>query len=642
MMRLGIRTRVLLAAMLPVSVASVLLAMVFMSVVLKDIESAERERAHALARQVAAMAEFPLFTGYGSALQAVVNTSMREREVRGVTILDRKEQVVAETGEPVALEALAGASGETRAVIRDLRFVVVQPIYATDIPVDDLFEQDAQAPRAHVLGYVALTLARDDFLYGERVLIGAGVLVTLVGLLFGILLALRLVRAVSKPLLRVIDVVDRFGAGDLDARVRVDAGGPLQALEEGINRMAERIAQHSAELERRVAAATREMREKRDEAEQANAAKSRFLAAASHDLRQPIHALRFFVDGLADEVRGQPRLAALVARMQGSLDATSAMFDALLDISRLDAGVIRADAHDFPVAWLLQRVEIVFSPMAVERGLRYTVVGSRAWVRSDPVLLDRILQNLVANALKYTESGGVLVGCRRRGDRLSIEVWDTGPGIPQEHHEEIFQEFAQLQRPAREPAQGLGLGLAIVRRIARLLEHPLGLRSTPGRGSAFAVEVPRVAPSAERHDMPLPALAFHRFPGVHVALVDDDAAIREAMVDLLRRWGCIVVAEHSSDALLERLEQDVSGIDILICDYRLGRGETGLEVIADICKRLGHHLPTLLITGDTAAPELKATHGSGYYVLHKPVAPAKLRQAMHHLLKRARPPGGNT
>lgn len=632
---LGIRARVLLAAMLPVSLVALLLAIVFMMVAVSDLDAAHRQRTLALARQIASTSEFALFTGNRNALQALAVASKRERDVRAVALLDRTGAVIARAGDvAVGYGLLPTRADEVREITDSTTRLVVQPVVASGLPVETLFEQtvDGRASDAHVLGYAVLDVSRDSFAEGGRALIVAGMLVTLGGLLFGCLLAMRLSRGVTRPILQVTRVVEEYGRGELQARVPAEAGSPLRALEEGINSMAARIERHRDELERRVDEATAELRVKKEEAEHANTAKSRFLAAASHDLRQPIHALRLFVDSLRDELREQPRAQALLERVQSSVDATSAMFDALLDVSRLEAGVMETSVRDFPVRTLLQRLELMFTPLALERGLRYSVVTSRAWVRSDPALLDRVMQNLVSNAMKCTTAGGVVVGCRRRGDRLLLEVWDTGPGIAAEYRQEIFQEFFQIQGAARESGRGLGLGLAIVERICRLLDHPVHLRSTPGRGSVFAVAVPRGAPAADAGVAQQASPAEYRFTGARIAVVDDDPAIRDAMRELLERWGCGVSVSGSAMELLDALEAGDVIPDVLICDYRLRGGASGLDAVAQIREALGVPLPTLLITGDTGPDRLREAHDSGFQLLHKPVAPAKLRQVIHLML----------
>lgn len=620
---LGIRTRVLLAALLPATLVAIVLALLYTSVVVRDLNFTHEQRAVALARQVASMAEFALFTRNQSALQGVVNGARAERDVASITVLSPQGELIVRSGpEP-------GSPGNsTRSVL--------EPVFATEVPVESLFEGgrpgSEQAPQL-VLGYVVLELSAESLTKRQRELAVAGLIATLGGLLFGWLVAMHLSRGVTRPILEVSSTIERFEKGDMSARLKASPASPLHGLEEGINRMADRLQQHHEELQQRVADATAELRVKKDEAERANRSKSRFLAAASHDLRQPIHALRLFVEILRDELAGHARAGTLLTRIQSSVESMSAMFDALLDISRLEAGVIETRLQDFPAHGLLRQLELMFAPVAAQRGLRFGVIASSAWLRSDPALLDRLLQNLVSNALKYTQTGRVLVGCRRRSNGLSIEVWDTGPGIAPEHHREIFQEFFQVEGLGREDGKGLGLGLAIVERISGLLGHPIRVRSAPGRGSMFAVEVPygrhatvAAAPSAR------PSAAPRQFGGLRVGVIDDDATILQAMADLLVLWGCAPLCAQSVEELLDRLNGGNKRLHMLICDYRLEAGYNGIEAIERVRRSVGGRLPAILVTGDTAPDRLKEARDSGLQLLHKPVAPEHLREIMHQLL----------
>ncbi len=393
-------------------------------------------------------------------------------------------------------------------------------------------------------------------------------------------------------------------------------------------------------LAARLRESTEEVRLKKEEAERANVAKSRFLAAASHDLRQPMHALSLFTGSLREEVGDQDRARNILDRIQSSVDSMVQMFDELLDISRLDAGVIEKEVRDFPVQTLLTRLDTLFSPLAVDRGLRFSVVASSAWVRSDPTLLDRILQNLASNAIKYTKAGGVVIGCRRHANALSIEVWDSGPGIGRERQAEIFQEFVQLENPERDRRKGLGLGLAIVERMSNLLGHPIRLRSVPGRGSVFAVEVPYgnvaqggVVQAAILH-------AIDPFASVRVAVIDDEPEVVDATTQLLERWGCVVVGAGSEAEMLELLSRETRAPDFLICDYRLRHEREGLSAIRNIRLAAGKNMPAVLISGDAAPEHAEKARASGIDMLQKPVAPARLRQVMRRLLSSPSGPSG--
>jgi signal transduction histidine kinase len=635
MKRFGIRSRVLLAAILPVIAVAILLGTIFVVVEVTGLDRAHEQRAIALARQVAASAEFALFTDNQPALQALLQATRSEPDLAGVTIANRDGAALVGIGSSPPGVGVPPPFDATTVTSHQRARVVVQPILASDLPIGDAFE-DRLSARPILMGYVVLELSRQGVLARERALIIAMLLTGLGALLFGSVLAVALSRGVTRPMLHLSEVVERFGRGALDARASVGEANPLHPLADGINRMAGRIEQSREELERRVADATEELRLKKDEAEKANLAKTRFLAAASHDLRQPIHALRLFAESLREEVPEETRAGQLLQRIQRSIDTTSTMFDALLDVSKLDAGVIQATPCEFPIQTLLSGLQEMYTPVALSKGLRFSVVRSRAWVRSDPVLLERLLQNLVSNAMKYTIDGGVLVGCRRRGGTIRVEVWDTGSGIAPEHHDQIFQEFFQVGRPRAAGAQGLGLGLAIVQRIAGLLDHPLQVRSQLERGSMFAIELPGAAPSSVVPAPPLPLATEAGFVGTVVALVDDEVEILDAMRELLQRWGCTLIAARSESELLRRLEASAITPDLLICDYRLGPGANGFSVVENMRHTIGRDVPALIITGDVAGEHLQEAQSRGYELLHKPVAPAKLRQIMRVLLSRAR------
>ena len=378
-------------------------------------------------------------------------------------------------------------------------------------------------------------------------------------------------------------------------------------------------------LEHKNAALLQKLREQKEVADRANVAKSKFLAAASHDLRQPIHALMLFVAALRQEVLA-PAQRQLVNRMDASIQAMESLFNALLDISKLDAGVVTPRLEAFALTSLLAKLDNDYAPVAQAKGLRFRVRASSAWVLSDPTLLERMLRNLVENAVHYTQRGGVVVGVRRRGAAVAIEVWDTGPGIPADRQADIFQEFYQLDNPERDRRKGLGLGLAIVDRLSRLVQHPVRLTSRPGRGSRFMIELPYVAPESLALASPVgDEASAQALVGGFVVVIDDEAAIRDGLEILLGSWGCLVLTAASGTEAVHKLGQAERFPDLILSDYRLRDGETGTDAIRRIVENLGRPVPAVLITGDTAPDRLREAQASGYRLLHKPVATEKLR-----------------
>jgi signal transduction histidine kinase/CheY-like chemotaxis protein len=434
-----------------------------------------------------------------------------------------------------------------------------------------------------------------------------------------IVLALILGYAMSLSLIGPVTEVEarlkQIAGGDFSQRVHVINRDELGALAANVNRTSEQLGCLYQKLEL------------------ANLAKSRFLAAASHDLRQPLHALNLFLDQLRHE-RNQAERKQLLARIDTAVASMNELFNALLDISKLDAGVLAPSISDFPLDRLLKRIETTFTTAARDKGLRLRMVSSRAWVRSDFILLERILLNLVSNAVRYTERGGIVIGCRLRDGRLRIDVYDSGIGIPEDQRRNIFGEFYQLDGGKQECAGGLGLGLAIVDRLCGLLDHPIELSSRVGRGSRFSLSIPSVpagAAPAEAPDTARALLVSER--GKLIIVIDDNESVRESTCGVLQRWGCLVVTAHSEDAALIKLAELGKQPDLIISDYRLAHEKTGFELINRMRRACGAQIPAFLVSGDTTPERLRKAHDSGYYLLHKPVMPITLRSVVTQLLR---------
>ena len=364
------------------------------------------------------------------------------------------------------------------------------------------------------------------------------------------------------------------------------------------------------------------------EAEDANRAKSKFLAAASHDLRQPIHAQGLFLEVLARSKLSAAQYDAL-ANARATWQASAEMLDTLLDFSRIEAGVVEPQMQTFALQPLLNKLENELAPQADAKGIVYRSRETRLAVRSDPALVALILRNLVSNAIRYTDSGGVLVACRTRGAEVLIEVWDTGIGIEPSQQQEVFREFHQLGNAERDRRKGLGLGLAIAQGLARALGHALSLVSEPRRGSVFRLRLP-IAQDAAASAVPDADAGSTRVFDVRVLVIDDDESVRAGMRQLLSAWGCACdVADTIEEAqALARAHPP----DVVISDYRLRGQRTGAEAIAALRAEFGADLPALLITGDTAPERLREARASGVPLLHKPVSPDQL----YHGLVRVR------
>ena len=351
--------------------------------------------------------------------------------------------------------------------------------------------------------------------------------------------------------------------------------------------------------------ATEALEAAKREAEQANLGKSRFLAAASHDLRQPLQTISLLHEILAKQVEDEATLR-LVGRLDETVSSMSSMLDTLLDINQLEAGIVRREMVDFPINAVLDQLRTQFTFHAAAHRLGWRVVPSSLSVRSDPRLLEQMIRNLLSNAVKYTNEGKILLGCRRRGDQLRMEVWDTGIGIPQEQLQAIFEEFHQLDNPARERSKGLGLGLAIVERLAGLLGHTVDVRSRPGKGSVFAVEVPlgQDAPNwRPRQIWPGATESAHRSGAILV--VEDDPSVREMLALLLDGEGHRTTAVEDGRQALELAARGTICPDLIVADYDLPQGLNGLQVVAGLRETLGREVPAVILTGDISTSTLR-------------------------------------
>jgi PAS domain S-box-containing protein len=376
------------------------------------------------------------------------------------------------------------------------------------------------------------------------------------------------------------------------------------------------------------------LREAKLEAEQANLSKTKFLAAVSHDLLQPLNAARLFTSALLE--RREPIANEnLVRNVSNSLEDVESLLGTLVDISKLDAGVIKADVAPFALSELLENLAAEYTQVARSEGLQLHFIACSALVRSDIQLLARILRNLLSNAIRYTYSGRVVLGCRRHEQSLSIQVWDSGMGIAENRLEEIFQEFKRgdVQRPDQD--RGLGLGLAIVEKIAGILGHRIHVRSWPGRGSMFSVEVPISATAPK----PLPNLLMsepmlERLRGARVWVLDNDATICAGMRTLLEGWGCRVVTALSEEDLARQVDNYHAGADLLIADYHLDNDQNGVDAVARINARRACAIPAMMITANYSNELKQQIRELGHTLMHKPVRPMKLKAAMSHLLAR--------
>jgi len=409
---------------------------------------------------------------------------------------------------------------------------------------------------------------------------------------------------------------------DLEHRVR-ERTAALTGLNEQLRQ----------EISERSAAESR-LREAKREAEQANLSKTKFLAAVSHDLLQPLNAARLFTSALLEQSFG-PKAEGLVRSVSTSLDDVENLLGTLVDISKLDAGVITPDVTAFDLRDLLNNIAREFRQMALAEGLRLDFVPSSAIVHSDSQLLARILRNFLTNAIRYTEQGRIVLGCRRQANHVLLQVWDTGAGIPGDKLTEIFQEFKRIRPMGGQGDKGLGLGLAIVDKIARMLGHEVSVSSEEGRGSVFSVRVPlgklRPAPPAPRDTGVVSA--DHGLSGARVWVIDNDLAICQGMKTLLEGWDCQVVTAISADDLAAKVDVVNARVDLILADYHLDNDENGVDAVAIINRQRHRPAPVLMITANYTNELKQHIRELGYLLMNKPVKPLKLRSVLTHVIR---------
>ncbi|MCX8017044.1 MAG: ATP-binding protein, partial [Rhodocyclaceae bacterium] len=505
MKRLGIRHRILLAALAPATLVAMLVTGMLISEHLHQASLAQHQRLFALARQLAALAEHALFVGNHEGLLRLIEPALSEPDVKAVAILDRHGKVVAATLPP---NQLPGAGDRLEPWPSDALDEPALHWHSLDIRPTPLAEADLFADTADqadaLLGRLLLKVSNQSLHDKARHFAWKAAGIAALLLLLGLLLALGLARGLIRTLDAISHVVQGIRHGQHQLRVGALASaqhGELGELAQGIDAMAAAVAQTQEALTRRIEEATATLRAERDAAERASRSRSRFFAAASHDLRQPVQALGLFIEQLQRDARGNV-LSAKIEQVARTVRTLQGLLDTLLDYSRLDGQAYRVERQPVNAGAAIEAVLDEFASLANERRLVLRRRIQDCWLDTDPALFHRIMLNLVGNALRHTQQGRVLVACRRRGDQARIEVWDTGPGIPPEHQQAIFEELVQLNNPERDPNKGLGLGLAIVRRSADLLGHPVEVRSRPGHGSCFAVTIPLATPSPPLASLP--------------------------------------------------------------------------------------------------------------------------------------------
>jgi signal transduction histidine kinase/CheY-like chemotaxis protein len=490
--------------------------------------------------------------------------------------------------------------------------------------------------------------------------IGVTMLVLALGVMAACLAALLLAQRLAKPILQLRDGAQKLGGGDLSAKIDIQSRDEIQSVAAAFNGMAESLrtlyesleskvlertldlaqanerisaqARELSALNARLGVQLQELNIKREAADRASAAKTRFVAAASHDLRQPMHAVGLLV-GILAERQISPEISGLLNKIQLSVAALENLFETLLDISRLDAGIVAPHPACVRLEALLKSVELAHAQAAADKGLVLRISGSRVLVHTDNALLFSMLGNLVSNAIRYTQRGHIDVFCRKHGRLVTVYICDTGIGIPNSELARVFEEFYQLADSSRGRGQGLGLGLAIVRRTAELLGHGLIARSVPGAGSVFGIRLPIATAAQFRQMVPAQECAQDSVvAGAFIVVVDDDQESRFATEAIFKSWRCHVIAGASGGAVREELARHLRQPDLIIADYWLGQGETGLGVIQELRGDAEMRIPAILLTADRDMAVAVTARTQDIAILQKPANAQRIRRTVIELM----------
>ncbi|WP_126446984.1 hybrid sensor histidine kinase/response regulator [Sulfuricystis multivorans] len=624
----GIRARILFAAVGPAILVAVLVTGMLILGQMQQAKTEQHRRLSAVARQLSALAEYSLFVGNVEALKKLVLVARQEPDILAAAFLDGKGHVLASTLPRTQLppmeQLIPGFEAPGRsAATEHWHVLTIQPTQLAEV---DPYTAPAQAGDAAILGHLVLKVS-SRALHDE---IRAYALKTAALSTFVLVLAIGLAIALSRGPIRALTEIDAVVAGvkrgDFSQRVEVRGNDELGRLAQGINEMAAAVGQSQEQLAERILEATALLRHERDAAEQAARARSRFFAAASHDLRQPAQALGLFVARLLKD-DPPPEFVPKLRQLAQTVGNLQQLLGTLLDYSRLDGQVVQVERQPVRATQAIGQVVESFADAAAEKGLTLRSRIHDDWILTDPALLHRILINLVGNAIRHTHRGGILVACRRRGNAARIEVWDTGTGIPPEAHETIFDELVQLDNPERDPEKGLGLGLAIVRKSAALLDHPLTLCSRVGQGSRFALTVPLTSSAASLG-------AFEERPDsaqCPILLIGPVTPEHEELIHLLDNWHFAVTQVANPDAV------QIDGECLprcVILDLPGGAAgvERSLAWLNRAAAKMGRPLPALII-GNGPVPTLsEPSSATPHLLLMRPFRPARLRALLDRLL----------
>jgi len=469
--------------------------------------------------------------------------------------------------------------------------------------------------------------SKSKITYVERIAVSYIVITSLIALLFVVTMVLVIVRMnISKPLQLLTDSINRYTP--LHKVEEIEDEQNILLREDELGRMGRSFNRLKKDLWEQGEG----LQNAKFDAERANKAKSVFLASASHDLRQPLNAMQMYIAALQSKVKDK-EILRIIEDINSVSISTARLLNALLDVSELEVGAIKPRHEIFSVNNILISIFQSFLPLAKDKELDFRIVPSSLYVRSDPALLERILGNFMSNAIRYTNKGSVLIGCRKRGDKVSIEVWDTGCGISDDQMSLIYEDFYQVENKERDRGKGLGLGLALAKRLADSLEHTIDSKSSLGSGSCFSVSVDLAENKADKNQSEI-FMNIMNLSGINILLVEDDIDVLKATKQLLESWGCKVKTARNKDEVMNLIKENpYNNPDIILADNRLPGDSSGIDITYLIQEKLQASIPCVIMTGDVERNHVQSIIDQGFPVLLKPIQPAKFRAMLSHLIQ---------
>jgi len=502
------------------------------------------------------------------------------------------------------------------------------------IDINDLHEISStedilllQARKVNVELEKIIFASKSKITYVERIAVSYIVITSLIALLFVVTMVLVIVRMnISKPLQLLTDSINRYTP--LHKVEEIEDEQNILLREDELGRMGRSFNRLKKDLWEQGEG----LQNAKFDAERANKAKSVFLASASHDLRQPLNAMQMYIAALQSKVKDK-EILRIIEDINSVSISTARLLNALLDVSELEVGAIKPRHEIFSVNNILISIFQSYLPLAKDKELDFRIVPSSLYVRSDPALLERILGNFMSNAIRYTNKGSVLIGCRKRGDKVSVEVWDTGCGISDDQMSLIYEDFYQVENKERDRGKGLGLGLALAKRLADSLEHTIDSKSSLGSGSCFSVSVDLAENKADKNQSEI-FMNIMNLSGINILLVEDDIDVLKATKQLLESWGCKVKTARNKDEVMNLIKENpYDNPDIILADNRLPGDSSGIDITYLIQEKLQASIPCVIMTGDVERNHVQSIIDQGFPVLLKPIQPAKFRAMLSHLIQ---------